>query len=1376
MKKIFSFILVLTMMLSIVPQAYAAEEGTLNEWVRNFTNCKSDSGSIIADSSTSRSGNSSAKITYSLPMQNNRYINFSTIVRGLKNGAKYKCGVSVKAEQAGSILLTLGWEDRHSLTPIGKTFDWIDLSYNFTNTKGFTNMDFILLVESATKAVWFDNVYFREVKEDGTLGPNLVLNGTFDTNTSEEESENEQVNGLYALYKDIESREKFTLSEIKQVLGAFKYAPVYKASGIAIDGELSEWDGYPKFGLPTKPDQYQVYIKGAEQDVDAYCQYAYDEENFYLAIYVKDDIFCEDKDPDMYWNGDSIQLAICDVGQIYDAEIGFAHHADGTGTVHSNTHGESVINAIDLKTTQKGDEIIYEAKIPWSIRYKDGVLPEGFLFDVIVNDNDGKGRAYCVELAPGISEGKNSAEFPYLEFMTDKKDYYAWLQGPDTATEGEETEFSYYLVNEGDEKAVTITTSSGQTETITLPAQSGIRRTYKPVFSGFGNQEFAVEVNYGSDRIASTYDVNIRPGLASFEPLFAEMDAMAAELKGILDQCTAQGIATDYELVNYKVIERFCTIIREDYGAGEFDRAVYVYNTCKELFEEAKASCQAYLAGEKTPQVVTRFKTGEVTIDGPMVYATTETNGVMEKRPYFFTGYGHFEVAIDPDLDHFEQFGVNLVQLSMDPAWGVITPVNGDEMFKFDHNTGIVKRMRDYIKRAEEHNMQICVVLGIHDLGSTILNAYPQLRGQSVADVIVQQGDIKLHPIMKKLIDVQVQGVLETVGDSPALHSICLTNEPTNNANCDFYKPYWALYLAETYNADISALNAAYGTNYENFIDVPMPEGTPSNRWFYDYKQFNDDIVNQYHEYIAQKIREINPNIPLHVKMMGMSRESEKSRNFLTFGTDHELEIDVSDYNGNDSYGMLYNGSGWNLLEGIEFYDMQMGMNKAPIFNSEDHVISDGDTNFEPLHADFVETSQWQGYIHGKAASTIWSWDRSYDKTSGFYGTVDCRPDVIAKVGHTNFDANRVAYEIESIVEKEPEIALITSTNARVFSLLYMNSQYKAYTNLLYNGQKVRFIPESQMDQLKDYKALVLTNLNNVKYSTLMEIKEFADNGGKILMLGDDCIKYNEYNEPHPQDIVAAIRAKSQIVPTTDDGLLITSPTEDEYFNLMANLAKEINEDKVVVIDTKTGDRVRDVEITYADYNGSIVLNMSNYSYDETPKSVKIYVNGEQAKNIYNLRREYQMSDVVELQRYQPVFVRLGDNSMAPAPAPAPTPAPAAKELKVVIDGEEYNFTEAKPYSDSNNRVLVPIRFIAEALEADVDWKDGVVIINKGEDVIEYTLGEYFALFNGERKEFDTCGEAKNDRVFVPVRYISELLSADVEWIASDYTVSIKSK
>ena len=58
----------------------------------------------------------------------------------------------------------------------------------------------------------------------------------------------------------------------------------------------------------------------------------------------------------------------------------------------------------------------------------------------------------------------------------------------------------------------------------------------------------------------------------------------------------------------------------------------------------------------------------------------------------------HYQTA----LARFEQFGVNLVQLRLDPAWGVISPVDGNEMFRFNHDDATVKRMKNYLKRAEE--------------------------------------------------------------------------------------------------------------------------------------------------------------------------------------------------------------------------------------------------------------------------------------------------------------------------------------------------------------------------------------------------------------------------------------------------------------------------------------------------------------------------------------------------------------------------------------------------------------------------------------------------------------------------------------------------
>ena len=1373
MRKIFSCILAVLLLLNICPITYAEADGTLAGWAAPAHGHTGKEGNITLDNTYAKSGTYSAKAFFGLPYKANRYLAFTTQVT-VKKGARYKYGLSVKAKRAGNVEICIGWTGRHSLTPLGDTFDWMDLSYDFENTSfGNGKVEIVILFNSATKAMWIDDVYFCEVKEDGTLGNNLVSNGTFDVGStaSGKSKENVQLNELYKLYQDIESRNTFTVDEIKQVLGAFKYVPVYEAKGINIDGDIEEWEGYPKFGLPTKPTQYQIYRNDAAKDIDAFCQYAYDKDNFYLAIHVIDDIFKEGPSLDHYWEGDSIQIAICDVGQVFDAEIGFAHHKEtGKSTVHSPKYGEELLDQITLKTVQNGNELIYEASIPWSLRYEDGKLPDGFLFDIIVNDNDGKGRAYCVELAPGIAEGKVSTEFPYLEFMTGEKDCYAWIQGPDTLTQDEKSEFSYYLVNEGEEKKLTLTSSNSDlNESITVPAHSGIRRTVKTSFSGHGETEYKIYAETDDEKLESSFTVKVQPSIESFDAIIEDMDKMAEELQSILDKCAKQGISTDYETINHSVIKRFCKLLPEEVENHEYERAFYIYDACKELFEDAKEACESYMAGTSKPQVVTRYKTGEVTLDGRTIYATTETNGVTEKRPFFFTGYGHFELSIRPDLPVFNKnYGVNLVQLTMEPLDGFLSTTNDDNLFRFDPTTSRAQRFKEMFKTAEENDVQICLLLGLHVLGSAIHNAHPEIIGKSVSDVIVQHGDIVIHPVMKKLIKVHVKGTLDLIGDSPALNSICLTNEPSNNSNSDYYKPYWAQYITEIYKADINNLNKAYGTDYKSFLDVPMPSGgASSTRWFYDYKQFNDKVLAEFHKIITDCVKEYNPDIKVHAKIQGMATKTEgQKRNFLTYGTDPELFIPYSDYNGNDCFGMLYGLSTWELLEGMEFYDMQVGMNNAPCFNSEDHFIPDGDKNFEPLQADFVETSQWQGYMHAKAASTIWSWDRSYTPTSAFYGGIDSRPDCIAKVGKTNYDANRLSYEITSIVEKEPQIAIINSVNARVFSMAYANSMYKAYTNCLYNGQKVKFIVESQMDQLKNYKALIIPNLYNVKDSTVEAIKDYVDNGGKVVMLGEDCLKYNEYNEPRDEEIVNYIKSKSQFVETKDDSINMIYPTNDGYYDIIANLAKEIGEDRVYIIDEKTGERVKDVEFEYADHDGNIILNMVNYSYDKTPKQLKIYVNGQQALNLYNLRREYQLGDVIELQRYQPMLVKIGDNSSAPAP----------KELKIVIDGGEYKFDNAKPYIDSNSRTLVPIRFVSEAMSADVDWTDETVVIKRGGDVIEYKPGEYHALLNGGQVDFDTCGVLKNDRVFVPIRYIAELLSATVDWDEAKYTVTITSK
>ena len=84
----------------------------------------------------------------------------------------------------------------------------------------------------------------------------------------------------------------------------------------------------------------------------------------------------------------------------------------------------------------------------------------------------------------------------------------------------------------------------------------------------------------------------------------------------------------------------------------------------------------------------------------------------------------------------------------------------------------------------------------------------------------------------------------------------------------------------------------------------------------------------------------------------------------------------------------------------------------------------------------------------------------------------------------------------------------------------------------------------------------------------------------------------------------------------------------------------------------------------------------------------------------------------------------------------------------------------------SNDRTLVPLRFVAETLGAEVLWIEGQngCTIKKGNTEIELTFGSAEFKVNGEPIVYDAPIEITNDRTMVPVRFVSEQLDCHVYW------------
>lgn len=114
--------------------------------------------------------------------------------------------------------------------------------------------------------------------------------------------------------------------------------------------------------------------------------------------------------------------------------------------------------------------------------------------------------------------------------------------------------------------------------------------------------------------------------------------------------------------------------------------------------------------------------------------------------------------------------------------------------------------------------------------------------------------------------------------------------------------------------------------------------------------------------------------------------------------------------------------------------------------------------------------------------------------------------------------------------------------------------------------------------------------------------------------------------------------------------------------------------------------------------------------------------------------------------------------------------------IKVLVNGGEVKF-DVQPFIE-NDRTLVPMRAIFEALGADVAWdeKDRTVVsYDPVSDVsITMQIDKDVMFVDGTEYKLDTPAKIVNDRTFVPLRAISESMNSTVNWDGETRTVTIE--
>lgn len=114
------------------------------------------------------------------------------------------------------------------------------------------------------------------------------------------------------------------------------------------------------------------------------------------------------------------------------------------------------------------------------------------------------------------------------------------------------------------------------------------------------------------------------------------------------------------------------------------------------------------------------------------------------------------------------------------------------------------------------------------------------------------------------------------------------------------------------------------------------------------------------------------------------------------------------------------------------------------------------------------------------------------------------------------------------------------------------------------------------------------------------------------------------------------------------------------------------------------------------------------------------------------------------------------------------------QDIFVYVDGVQLDLDV--PAAMESGRILVPLKDISEALDAEVSYRSSKLItLSKGETLVELAIGGKTAFFNDGPVSLDVPVQSVEGRTLVPLRFVSQALGANVSWDASSSTVTITS-
>ncbi len=543
-----------------------------------------------------------------------------------------------------------------------------------------------------------------------------------------------------------------------------------------------------------------------------------------------------------------------------------------------------------------------------------------------------------------------------------------------------------------------------------------------------------------------------------------------------------------------------------------------------------------------------------------------------------------------------------------------------------DYGSNHATKLKHYLKQAETHNVLVDVMVPINYVPSIVYN-----QDATMDDSATQFMPFTLDSqVTRDFCSFLAQFMGEISKDYDSVKSICLSNEPlVNGSGYDLqgevskhYLDSWRSYLKKTYNNSITAMNQALGTNYASFDTVAFPSYSDRTALYNEYIKFNDGLMDDFFTWYAGEVKKAYPDMPIHVKLMDYFRYNY--RHYVWGGTNWEILSDSFDINGCDAHSYLQYQQYTPLTMKMGWYDYMTSVKDAPVFDTESHILEDAQTvAYSDTITRYYESDVWNGAVHGRSTDILWLFDADVSRTAvggSNYANSNLvhRPAEIAAIARTSLDLQRLSKEITALQKAETKTALLYSRTSLSWDDNYMTTVGEAYEDLLFSGQKVAMITDEEPEKMNNYQLLVVPGANYVPATTLNAISTYLENGGQVLLLGSDCLNYDEHGKAHTASILSSIREKADRQSTIKEKV------------------KELALSDVVLTD-ENGNTLDGVEWSYAKYNGQYLVNILNYEF-EAAKAFRVFYKGKEVTSFKELRRGIS-PDTLVAEPYQPMLL-----------------------------------------------------------------------------------------------------------------------------------------